>query len=94
MVYKTWAIEKVQMDGDEVAQAAAAATNTISFTEEGVVELSEGSKVISGTFTINKTATSMTTSMGGSTDTFVISDLGASSMTLSRGEEKMVLKAK
>lgn len=94
MVYKTWAIEQVEMEGDSVGQAAAMASSTLEFTKKGVVTLTEGTEAVSGTFTINETATSMTTTMGGSSDTYVISGLTESGMTLGQGDDKMVLKAK
>ncbi len=94
LLYNTWVIEQVEMDGGKAGQDAAMATNWITFTKDGVVTLTESSEVLEGTFTINETATSLTTDLGGSTDTFVVSGLTESSVTLSKGEEKMVLKAK
>jgi hypothetical protein len=93
-IYNTWTIEQVEIEGDKAGQDAAKATNMIEFTKKGVVKLTEGSEAIEGTYTVNETATSMTTVMGGSTDTFIASGLSETSMTLSKGEEKMVLKAK
>ena len=94
LLYNTWVIEQVEMDGGKAGQDAAMATNWITFTKDGEVTLTESSEVLEGTFTINETATSLTTDLGGSTDTFVVSGLTESSVTLSKGEEKMVLKAK
>ena len=51
-------------------------------------------EMLDNTFIINETVTSLTTYLGGSTYTFVFSVLTESSVTLSKGEEKMVLKAK
>jgi hypothetical protein len=94
MVYKTWTIGVVNMEGDEVGQAAAMASTTIEFTKKGIVKLDEQSEEISGTFEINETATSLTTTMDGSTDTFVITGLSEKTMTLSKGKDSMVLTAK
>ncbi|MFT7590097.1 MAG: hypothetical protein ACI9UJ_000004 [bacterium] len=94
MVYKTWAIEQVEMEGDKVGQDAVIATNTIEFTKKGVIKLTEGSEVTTGTFKTNETATSMITIMGGSVDTFVISGLTESHMILGQGDDKMELKVK
>ena len=94
MVYNTWSIEQTEMDGDEVGQEAARKTITLEFTEKGEMKLIDGSVELNGTFTVNETATTMETVMDGSTDSFVISDLTASTMTLTTGDERMVLKVK
>lgn len=94
LVYKTWTIEQTEMEGDEVGQKAARESNTIQFTENGVVKLISSTEEISGTFNVNETATSMTTVMGGKEDTYMISEISESTMTLTLGKEKMVLKVK
>lgn len=93
-IYNTWLIEEAVMNGDQVAQEATRQTNTLEFTEKGVIKLTEGSDEIQGSFRVNETATSMTTVMDGSTDTFMISELTDRTMTLSQGELKMRLKVK
>ncbi|MFT5723051.1 MAG: hypothetical protein ACI9JN_000156 [Bacteroidia bacterium] len=94
MIYKTWSIEAVDMEGDNAGQDAAMATNTIEFTKKGAVKLVEGDREIAGTYVVNESATSLTTTMEGSTDTFVVSGLSETNMTLTMGGESMILKAK
>lgn len=94
VVYKAWNIQEVQMSGDDDGPEASRKTNVIQFTEQGVVKLIEGADEMSGTFQIDETASKLTIVMEGSTDEFTITDLSDTSMTLSIGDNRMVLKAR
>jgi hypothetical protein len=95
-VYRTWLITNMEGTGmDEVAKAELnKQENTVEFTKKGKMIMMMGGAKTEGSFELNEAATSMTTRANGKTETYSVSGLSESSMTLSDGDLTMSLTAK
>lgn len=94
-IYNTWKLTNVEMpDADSVAIAQMKAADVVyTFKKDGSYNYDIQGTTGSGTFSINEEGTQITTTEDGKTET-MNSVLSETSLTLSKGSEKMIFTAK
>jgi hypothetical protein len=93
-LYKTWELADVNLETDQVTVDQMLEQGiTYSFKKDGTFSTTFGGQTANGTFEVNETATSLTSTLEGETEMFDL-QLTENNMKLTQGSESMSFTAK